>query len=61
MENLCDGGRRRVRGGRHDLTTSASGHMKATCPVCGRRLTVSRKFGIVEFPRHEAPKVKKSD
>jgi hypothetical protein len=50
---LCDGSRRPVRGARHQLKTSATGHMKARCPVCKRVMTVSRVLGIVEFPRHE--------
>src|SRR3712207_8476497 len=45
--------RRPVRGERHQLKTAASGHMKATCPVCKRRLTVKRVLGVIEFPRHE--------
>ena len=52
MKNVCDGSRRPVRGERHKLKTSGSGHMEATCPVCGRRLVVSRVMGIIEFPRH---------
>lgn len=56
MKNVCDGSRRPVRGSRHQLNTSASGHMKATCPVCKRRLAVKRVLGIVEFPRHENSK-----
>jgi hypothetical protein len=53
MDKLCDGSRRPVRGERHNLETSATGHMKASCPVCKRRLAVSRVMGVVEFPRHE--------
>ena len=30
--------------------------MKAVCPVCKRKLAVKRVLGIIEFPRHEAPK-----
>jgi hypothetical protein len=56
MESLCDGSRRPVRGSRHNLVTSKTGHMKATCPVCKKTLTVSRVMGVVEFPRHEAKK-----
>jgi hypothetical protein len=59
MDKLCDGSRRPVRGERHQLTTSPSGHMKATCPVCKRRLTVSRVLGVIEFPRHETPAPKR--
>jgi hypothetical protein len=54
VKTLCDGSRRPVRGARHHLKTSPSGHMKARCPVCRRVLVVSRVLGIVEFPRHEA-------
>jgi hypothetical protein len=54
MDNLCDGSRRPVRGTRHQLETSANGHMEATCPVCKRRMTVRRVLGIIEFPRHES-------
>jgi hypothetical protein len=54
MEKLCDGSRRPVRGERHQLETSTSGHMKASCPVCKRRLFVTRVMGVVEFPRHES-------
>jgi hypothetical protein len=54
MYNLCDGSRRPVRGKRHKLKTSASGHMKATCPVCKRNVTVTRVLGVIEFPRHQA-------
>jgi hypothetical protein len=53
MNKLCDGSRRPVRGERHQLKTSTTGHMKACCPVCKRRLTVARVMGVVEFPRHE--------
>ena len=55
VKTLCDGSRRPVRGERHHLVTSASGHMKARCPVCKRVMTVSRVLGTVEFPRHERP------
>jgi len=54
MNKLCDGSRRPVRGARHRHKTAPSGHMKATCPVCKRRLTVKRVLGTVEFPRHKA-------
>jgi hypothetical protein len=56
MENLCDGSRRPVRGERHRLKMSGSGHMEATCPVCKRRIVVRRIMGVVEFPRHESRK-----
>ena len=56
MKKVCDGSRRPVRGSRHQLKTASSGHMKATCPVCKRRLAVKRVLGIVEFPRHEDSK-----
>jgi hypothetical protein len=56
MENLCEGSRRPVRGERHRLKMSGSGHMEATCPVCKRRIVVRRIMGIVEFPRHESRK-----
>ena len=55
MDNLCDGSRRPVRGARHQPKTSASGHMKAMCPVCGRLISVKRVLGAIEFPRHEKP------
>ena len=53
MKDICDGSRRPVRGERHHLKTSASGHMKARCPVCKRTLAVTRVLGLIEFPRHE--------
>jgi hypothetical protein len=54
MNDLCDGSRRAVLGKRHKLQTSATGHMKAKCPVCQRVLIVARVMGVVEFPRHAA-------
>jgi ribosomal protein L37AE/L43A len=59
MDNLCDGSRMPVRGKRHKLQVSATGHMKATCPACKRRLTVRSVMGVVEFPRHQ-PKEERS-
>ena len=53
VENLCDGSRRPVLGERHYLETSASGHMRARCPVCKARMVVRRVMGVIEFPRHE--------
>jgi hypothetical protein len=53
MQDLCDGSRRSVRGERHELNTSTTRHMTATCPVCKRTLTVKRVLGVLEFPRHE--------
>lgn len=53
MNTLCEGSRRPVRGKRHQLKSSASGHLKAVCPVCKRRLRVKRIMGAIEFPRHE--------
>jgi hypothetical protein len=53
MKQLCAGSRRPVRGTRHRLKVSSTGHMEATCPVCKRRLKVRRVLGVVEFPRHE--------
>ena len=52
LDNLCDGSRRPVRGERHKLKTSPSGHMNAICPVCKRKVTVKRVLGVVEFTRH---------
>lgn len=52
--NVCDGSRRPVLGKRHDLRTLASGHNKATCPVCKSVVEVRRVFGVLEFARHEA-------
>jgi len=54
MNKICDGSRRPVRGARHQLKTSSSGHMKAVCPVCKRKLSVKRVLAVVEFPRHPA-------
>jgi hypothetical protein len=56
MDNICNGSRRPVRGLRHQLTTLASGHMKAVCPVCKRKLAVNRVLGVLEFPRHGSPR-----
>lgn len=53
MKNLCDGSRRRVLNGRHQLKSSPSGHMNAKCPVCKRKVSVKRVMGILEFTRHE--------
>lgn len=53
MENVCDGSRRPVRGKRHKLTTTASGHTEAECPVCKQRVPAREIFGAVEFTRHE--------
>ena len=53
MDKICDGSRRPVRGERHKLKTSRSGHMTAVCPTCKRLLTVRRIMGVVEFPRHQ--------
>jgi hypothetical protein len=52
MKTLCDGSRRPVRGERHELKSTASRHSSAVCPICKRRLTVTKKMGVLEFPRH---------
>jgi hypothetical protein len=56
MNELCEGSRRPVRGTRHHLDASNSGHMTAHCPVCKQQLRVSRVLGVIEFPRHKAPR-----
>jgi hypothetical protein len=56
MNELCEGSRRPVRGSRHQLDASDSGHMTAHCPVCKQQLRVSRVLGVIEFPRHKAPR-----
>ena len=54
MKKLCEGSRRPVRGQRHQLKSSASGHTQVTCPVCQQQLRAVSILGVLEFPRHEA-------
>jgi hypothetical protein len=54
MEQMCDGSRRPVRGKRHELKVSDSGHMTARCPRCHKVVRARKMFGQVTFRRHKA-------